>query len=287
MIQEFNAGATLQAGTIGKLLIETGRLNAEQADVVLAMQKKENIRFGEAAIKLGFIKESDIQFALSRQFSYSYMDTDDSSFSPELIAAYEPYTPAGEALRGLRGQITQRWLSQGDKIFAIAASEPDAGTDYIAANLAVVFSQLGERTLLIDANLRSPELHTWFNIENRKGLSDILAGRAQLDAIFVIEKLQGLSVLTAGTDAPNPQELLARPQFGFLLEQLRDHFEVIMVNTSPLIESADAQVVSARIKGVLLVANQHQTQLAGLKKAVEQLKSAGAQIIGSVLKAAG
>lgn len=287
MIQEFNAANVLQAGTIGNLLVESGRITKEQANKVLALQKKENIRFGEAAIKLGFIQDSDIKYALSRQFSYSFLEKNDKSFSQNLVAAYEPYIASSEALRGLRGQIKQHWLSHGNKTFIIASSELDADAEYVAANLAVVFSQLEERTLLIDANLRAPNLHTWFHLEKQKGLSDILAGRSELDVIVVLEKLQGLSILTAGTEAPNPQELLSRPKFSFLLEQLKEYFDVIIINTSPLSESADAQVVADKAKGVLFVMNKDKTKVKDIKKAIEQIESAGAQIIGSVLNERG
>jgi protein-tyrosine kinase len=285
MIQEFNIKAPLQAGSIGKVLIEIGRLTEDQAEQILTQQKKEGARFGETAIKMGLIKESDIQFALAKQFSYSFIDKDDNSFSDKLIAAYKPYTAISEAYRAVRGQIVQRWLSRGNKVFSVSSSDSYAGSANVAANLAVVFSQLGERTLLIDANLRTPEIHEYFKLENRKGLSDILAERASLDSIVVIEKLQGLSILTAGTEAPNPQELVARPQFGVLLEQLKEYFDVIIIDTPALADYSDAQMIAVRSKGVLLVAKKDQTQIVGFEKAISELKSASAEIIGSVLNA--
>lgn len=282
MIQEFNVNSSLQAGSIGKLLIDAGRLTSEQAKIILERQQKEGSRFGEMAIKMGYIKESDIQFALAKQFSYSFIENDDRSFSSELIAAYNPYSPAGEAIRAVRGQIIQKWLYQGNKILSISSCENNAGSACTAANLAVAFSQLGERTLLIDANLRAPEIHKYFKLENRKGLSDILAERASLDSIIVIEKLQGLSILTAGTEAPNPQELISRTRFSLVLEQLKEFFDVIIIDTPALADYTDAQLIAVRSKGVLLVVKKDHTKFNDFKKAIDELKSASAQIIGSV-----
>lgn len=283
MVKEFDTQFPLQSGSIGKVLIESGRITDVQAEQILLRQKKDGTRFGETAIIMGLIKETDIQFALSRQFAYSFIAKEDKSFSEKLVAAYFPYSEMGEALRSLRGQITQRWLSKGNKSFSISSSEQTGSSSNVAANLAVSFSQLGERTILIDANLRSPKIHEYFKIENRKGLSDILAERASLNDIVVIEKLQGLSVLTAGTEAPNPQELVARTKFNLLLEELKEYFDVIIIDTPSLANFADAQLIAAKAQGVLIVAEKDATNLSDMKKAISELKSASAEVIGSVL----
>lgn len=268
---------------IGKLLLETGKLTSQQAEDVLVRQQEKNIRFGEAAIELGFIQDEDIRFALSRQFAYPYLEPDDNSLSPQLNAAYDPYSQSVEELRSLRSQLILRWIAAGHKAFAITSQEAESGSSLIAANLAIVFSQLGERTLLIDANLRKPCLHPYFHIENRLGLADILAGRADIHCIRRIEKLLNLNVLTAGTPAPNPQELLARPRFSLLLEEIGQDFDVIILNTAPAVDSADAQIVAARARGVLLVANQHHTRVAGLRAVMAQMSASGAHVLGCVL----
>ena len=143
---------------VGKLLLEAGKLNAADAERVLHLQQKENLRFGEAAIKLGLINETDLHHALANQFDYAYLTPGDGHFSPDLVAAYQPFSLQVERLRALRGQLMLRWFSIGHKALAITGIHPGDGASYLAANLAVVFSQLGERTLLIDADLRRPRL---------------------------------------------------------------------------------------------------------------------------------
>jgi len=271
---------------IGRLLLESGRLTAIQAESVHALQQEEGIRFGEAAIKLGYIGATDIQYVLSRQFAYPYLERDDTSISSDVIAAYDPYTPAVEQLRSLRSQLTLRWIAEGNKAFTIVSHEHGAGSSYIAANLAVVFSQLGARTLLIDASLRIPRQHEHFRIENRIGLSDILAGRADMQVAHRIDKLLDLSVLTAGTPAPNPQELLSRRSFVELLSQVSRAFDVVIIDTPPMVDSADAQVIASRTRAALLVANRHQTSLAGMQSVIGMLRTSGTEVLGCVLNEA-
>jgi len=283
MNDQNNVEKALAMSNIGGLLLQTGRIDDAQTQAVLALQKEQGLRFGEAAIKLGFVNDDDIRQALSQQFSYPYLKDGDNALSNRLVAAYHPFAPEVEQLRSLRSQLKMRWVDQGNKAFAVSSHEAHAGSTYIASNLAVVFSHLGERTLLIDANLRAAQQHELFKLGNRLGLSDILAGRADLACATRIDTLLGLSVLSAGTNAPNPQELLSRPLFSSLLRDAARHFDVIILDTPGLDSCADAQIVAANAGGVLLVANCHKTRMSGLQRAVEQLQTTGAQIIGCVL----
>ena len=186
---------------IGQLLLQQGKLTASQAEKVLLAQQELGLRFGEAAVRLGFLSEQDIQEVLSRQFDYPCLTVGDPSLDSRLIAAYHNDSSQVEALRSLRSQLILRWVSGGNKTICVAGYENETAVGWLAANLAIVFSQLGERTLLIDANLRSPQQHQLFRLENRAGLADVLASRARLDCAQRIGHLLGLSVLTAGTPA--------------------------------------------------------------------------------------
>jgi chain length determinant protein tyrosine kinase EpsG len=268
---------------IGKLLLEAGKLTPQQAEAVIAIQQEQGLRFGEAAIKLGFIKDDDITYVLSRQFSYNCLSADDTTLTEHLVAAFRPSAPEVEQLRSLRSQLMLRWMAEGNKAVTIVSHEGKAGTSFIAANLAIVFSQLGERTLLVDANLRNPSQHTLFKLDERFGLSDLLAGRADETCIRRVDKLIGLSVLTAGTIAPNPQELLSRPQFSQLLAAAAEAYDVVIVDAPPLVTSADAQVIASRTGGVVFVANRHQSSVSGLQEAAGRMQTAGALVLGCVL----
>lgn len=283
MNYDFHTAPAPAAGHIGKLLLDSGKLTPLEAEKALQLQKEQNLRFGEAAIQLGFITEQDIQQALAQQFSYPFLAEGDAGLDPRLIAAYQPFDTKVEALRSLRSQLMLRWLNDTRRSVVLTGYEAGAGTSLTAANLAIVFSQLGERTLLVDSNLRQPQQHTLFGLPNRAGLSDLLAGRCGTEAIVRVDKLRDLSVLPAGNPAPNPQELLSRESFAELLYQLAQAYDVILLDSHPMQQVADAQLVAARAGAALIVGRQHRSPVKGLQSVRDQLQVAGATVLGCVL----
>lgn len=277
------AQATLvKERSIGRLLLESGKISAADADRILHTQKEQGLRFGEAAIKLGLVTEQDIQNALSQQFDYPCLSPNSKALDPELIAAFHPRDPKVEALRVLRSQLALRWYSE-HKSMIVTGARSGQGTSHVTANLAVVFSQLGERTLLIDADLRNPRQHHLFRQQNNFGLSDILAGRASTDAIRSVTGMANLALLTAGTVPPNPQELLGRPALAELLNSLAAKHDVILIDTPPALDCSDAQTLSARIGGALIVARRHHAKIADIEEVKRQLAIAGAATVGAVM----
>ena len=269
--------------TIGRLLLEMGKLTPEEVERVLLLQKKSGMRFGDAAKKLGYVTEADIRQALAIQFDYPYLQTNQSGFSKALVAAYQPFSPQVEALRALRSQLVLRWFNEGHKALAVVSANAGEGCSNLAANLAVVFSQLGEQTLLIDANLREPSQQSIFNLRESRGLSDILIGRADLGVVTKIDSLPDLSVLGAGTVPPNPQELLSRKSFAELIHKARDQYDVVIVDTPPATITSDAQAVAARCGGALLVSRLNKTRLSDLANVRDQLIVSDVQIIAAIV----
>jgi protein-tyrosine kinase len=272
-----------QQSRIGVLLLEQGKINQDDAERIFQLQRTSRLRFGEAARKLGLVTEADIQQALGVQFGYSYLSSGQNKFSDKLIAAYQPFTPQVEALRALRSQLNIHWFGHGNKALAVIAANANEGCSDMAANLAVVFSQLGERTLLIDGNLRQPSQREIFDLGQPRGLSDILIGRAGLEVITRIESLDGLSVLAAGTVPPNPQELLSRKVFTELITRLRDQFDVIIVDTPPASVTSDAQTVASRCGGALLVSRLNETRMSDLMNVRDQLTMSDVQIVAAIV----
>jgi chain length determinant protein tyrosine kinase EpsG len=176
-----------------------------------------------------------------------------------------------------------RWFNEGYKALAVISATSGDGCSNLAANLAVVFSQLGEQTLLIDANLREPVQHKIFNLTQSRGLSDILAGRSGLDVVTKIESFVDLTVLGAGTVPPNPQELLSRSSFTDFMKQAAAHYDVVIVDSAPAAETSDAQAVAIRCGGALLASRLNQTRLTDLKNIRDQLTVSGVQIVGAVV----
>ena len=270
--------------SIGRLLLQLGKITSADSEKILVAQQQFGIRFGDAALKLGLIKESDIRQVLAMQFNYPYLQAGQGNYSAELVAAYQPFSQQVEALRALRSQLMMRWFNEGFKTLAVVSAHAGEGSSFLAANLAIVFSQLGQRTLLVDANLREPRQHSIFNLKENLGLSDIIAGRAGLEIITKVDSFVDLSVLGAGTIPPNPQELLNRSTFTDFMNKATGQYDVVLVDTTPAAVTADAQATVARCGGALLVSRLNHTRLSDLTEMREQISVTGARIVAAVVK---
>ena len=270
---------------IGGILIDAGRLKLEDAERILHLQREQGLLFGDAALKLGLLTEADIQFALSRQFNFPYLVRGESKVSEDLIAAYARAGPQLEALRALRSQLMLRWFDNDParKALAIVSGERREGRSYIAANLAVVFSQLGQHTLLIDADMRNPSQHNLFGIDNSGGLSEALSGRGGPVTIRHISGLPELWVLPSGASPPNPLELLARPRFPQLLAELGQKFDVILLDSPAATDYADAQTLAVRAGAALIVARKNATRMWQVRGVSDSVAQGNATIVGTVL----
>jgi protein-tyrosine kinase len=164
---------------------------------------------------------------------------------------------------------------------AIVGAGRGEGRSRLAANLAVTFSQAGERTLLIDADLRRPRQHALFGVPNRAGLSTMLALRANGESIHRVAGLPHLSLLPAGAVPPNPQELLTRPVFAELLAQLAGHYDVILLDSPPTSEAADAEILALRAGAALMVVRKNASRAAQVQAFADGI--AKQTIVGAVL----
>lgn len=277
------AAATRQDAIIGKLLVEAGKIKPADSERILKLQQTEQLRFGEAAIKLGLATESDIQHALASQYRFAYLSPGEQGYSAELLTAYQPFTPQVESLRALRTQLKLRWFNDTRKRLAIIAPRAGTGCSFHAANLAVVFAQMGARTLLIDGDLRHPRQHAIFNQAAHQGLAEVLGERISQAPIIPLPRLGSLSLLTAGAEPPNPGELLSRGILHGLLEQLDAHYDVILIDTPPAAVYADAQAIAAASGGALFIARENQTRLNELAALRQDLAATGTEIAGVVL----
>jgi len=268
---------------IGELLLDLGKISAADVDRVIKVQKEKGLRFGDAALYLGLITETDINQVLSMQFNYPYLQAGKGNYNDELVAAYKPFTPQVEALRTLRSQLMTQWFGESNKALAVVSANAGEGSSNLTANLAILCSQLGRRTLLIDANLRDPRQQELFKLAEKRGLSDILAARQDMSLVSSIEAFPNLSVLGAGTLAPNPQELLNRAMFANFMNEATAKFDVVLVDTSPTTTSADSQSVVAICKGALVVSRLNSTRHADLYDINSMVRVTGARVIGAVV----
>ncbi|MNR97106.1 Tyrosine-protein kinase wzc [compost metagenome] len=284
-LQYHETRALSASNQIGSILTKSGRLSVGDAQRILQEQQIHRQRFGETGVAMGLLTAADIDFALSSQFAYPYLRRGESTVSEEVIAAYDPFSKQVEALRALRSQLVMRWFGAGlqRSALAIASAERGDGRSYIAANLAVLFSQLGQRTLLIDADMRRPRQHQLFGIENRSGLSGILSGRNAATDVQRIESLMDLSVLPSGVLPPNPQELLGRGAFPQMLRDFSSEFDVILIDTPPDYDYADGQTAAARSGAALVVARKDSSHVGAIGNLVDSMKQSGVLVVGAVL----
>src|SRR6185503_16601691 len=272
---------------LGAILMDEGKITSSDAEQVLKRQRELGWRFGEAAIELNLITDADLRQALAKQYEFPYLVAGPEGVSKELIAAWDPFHPVVEELRGVRTQLLVRWFNPtaGQRTLAVTSPCAREGRSFIAANLAVVFSQLGQRTLLLDADFRAPRQQAIFNISDRFGLSSVLSGRSDLSAAAPVAGLTGLAVMPAGPLPPNPLELLSRGSFAALLAKAQSEFDVVIIDTPPVTEYSDAAAITFRSGDALLISRKDATRLADTERAMRELSDASARVVGTLMNA--
>ena len=281
------SGKSSTKRSIGAILVDAGVISVDQALKAIELQREKKIRFGEAAIELGLISEGDIRYALSYQYQYAYLPRSSGKHTnDELVAAYKPFSPEVDHLRSIRSQLKLRWFdkTQGHAMLAIVGAGRGEGGSYLAANLAIVFAQMGERTLLIDADMRAPKQHTLFQLNNQLGFSSLIAGRAAVvDAVQHISYLPKLDVIPAGPTPPNPLELLNRPTLDELLDWAGTTYDIVLIDTTSFSSGADAMIVAGKAGAALVVARANETKIAAFSELIAELKRSNINVVGSVL----
>lgn len=269
---------------IGAILVHSGKLAPGDMEKVLRLQRENGLRFGEAALRLQLLKPSDIEFALSQQFNHPFLQRGESNLSEAIVSAYDRSGAQLEAIRVLRSQLSLRWFDTDPdhKALAIVSGDRQEGRSFISANLAVAFSMLGKRTLLIDADMRHPFQHSLFGLDNRVGLSAILSSRSGLETIQRIPGLPDLSVLPAGAIPPNSIELLAQPPFIQMMKQVRQEFDLILLDSPAAAKYGDSQMIAVRAGAALIVARKNHTRMWKVRGVTSSVTEASATIVGTV-----
>ncbi|MEJ6002098.1 polysaccharide biosynthesis tyrosine autokinase [Paucibacter soli] len=273
-----------QDRSIGSIIAEANNLSAEQVERILAHQKAQGLKFGEAAVALGLAKGEDVLWALSQQFHYPYAPGGLQA-SNDLVLANKPFSHQAEAFRVLRSQINMRLFNTDEPRRAIAVISADSGDGktFFAANMAVAFSQLGGRTLLVDADMRNPRQHEVFGLDNGTGLSGILSGRAEANVIRSVADLPSLFVMPVGTQPPNPTELVERPSFGLLMRELVSKFDYVIVDTPAASYGADYAVIAARCGAALAIARKDSSRVSAVGELVSTLANSPVKLAGVIM----
>lgn len=277
--------ATQDPASLGDILQRTKGLTAEQVDLALDYQRQHGVRFGEAAVALGLARPDDVIWALAQQFHYPYNPASDARLNEELVVANDPFSEGVESFRDLRSQLVLGVLGdpQQRRALAITSSDVGDGKSFVSANLAVAFSQLPGRTLIIDANLRQPRLHKVFGVEARSGLTSILAGRAEPDLIQPVNHLSNLYLMPAGVVAPNPTELLQRASFSLLLRELLDKFDHVLVDTPAFAVGSDARIIAVHCGAALIVGRKDKSRIPRMQSLVKLLNKSNVKMAGILM----
>ena len=271
--------------SLGDILQRTKGLTPTQVEAALCYQREHGVRFGEAAVALGLARPEDVTWALAQQFHYPYSPAGDGDLNEELVVANDPFSEDVEAFRDLRSQLVLGVMAdQGQRrALAITSSDLGDGKTFIAANLAVAFSQLPGRTLLIDANLRQPRLHKVFGVDAATGLTGILAGRSEANVIKPVTHLSNLYLLPAGVVAPNPAELLQRPSFSLLLRELLSKFDHVLVDTPSHASGADSRVIALHCGAAMIVARKDKSRVPRMQSLVKLLNKSNVKMAGVLI----
>ena len=267
-------------------LLQTGALTDEQARLVADHQGATGLAFDQAAVALSLATEEDVRVArqaLESRLAHTLHPS--AAISDELVVISDPSSPRAESLRLLRTQVIAQHVGAGRRAFAVAGATDGAGATYIAANLAAALSQVGIKTLLVDANLRNPRLDGVFGIDpNGPGLTSYLTLEVNRPERVVYSNiLPGLSVVPAGPPVARPQELLSGARFRTGVDILLRQFDVAIFDTPATNENADALTVAGVLGYGLIVARRDHSFVKDVETLAAQLAAARATVIGSVL----
>ena len=200
-----------------------------------------------------------------------------------LATHFDPRSPVAEAYRSLRTNLAFARAHEAMRILVLTSPGPADGKSTTVANLAITFAQQGQRTLLIDGDLRRAVLDKMFKVPRSPGLTDVLVGRQRLRDVVHKTEIDHLSVVGSGPFPPNPSELLGSSAMRDVLRDAQSEFDVVLIDSPPLLAVTDAAVLATMADGAILVIRVGATAKAAVRRAVAQLQTVHGRIVGAVL----
>ena len=200
-----------------------------------------------------------------------------------IISYNDPKSVISEQYRAIRTNIEYSNVDQNTKTILVTSSDKNEGKTTTVSNLAVSFANLNKKVLLIDCDLRNASIHKMFKINNIYGLTDILAKDRAVDKCIQETELENLYVLTAGATPPNPAEILSSEKMKNLIEDLKNIYDYIFIDTPPIGLVTDAGALSSFIDGVVLVVKSESVEKKYLEETKKKLDAVDARILGAIL----
>ncbi|MDI7744026.1 CpsD/CapB family tyrosine-protein kinase [Lysinibacillus fusiformis] len=206
-----------------------------------------------------------------------------STMARKLITVANPKSIVSEQFRTIRTNINFSMPDQDLKTLLVTSSTPGEGKSTNSSNIGVVFAQEGKKVLMIDADMRKPTAHHTFGVKNGQGLSSLLTRQSDLNTVIQNTAVENLSIIPSGPIPPNPAELLTSKTMDSLIEELSAQFDMIIFDAPPVLSVADAQILSNKCDGTVLVVNAGEAEKDGVLKAKEALTKSKANILGVIM----
>ena len=274
---------------VGEILTRARRMSVANVAPVLQQQSRSGGRFGEVAVAMGLIDASDLLWALSQQFGAVQERIGPlTARHQDLIVARQPLSAAAELVRDVRWQLLDGVLNPGElprSALAVISAKVADGKSYLAANLALSLAQLGGRTVLVDADMRTPRIHTLFGMPDRAaGLSSVLGGSELLRrAIVSLPDMPSLHLLMAGPKQSDPVELLEQPASAVLIQALIREYDYVIVDTPAMSSGMDARVIAQHCGAAMVVARRDRSRMEEVHLLISQLQRSGVVLAGLVM----
>ncbi|EPU1106795.1 TPA: polysaccharide biosynthesis tyrosine autokinase, partial [Klebsiella pneumoniae] len=199
------------------------------------------------------------------------------------LAVENPADLAIEAIRGLRTSLHFAMMESRNNILMISGASPNAGKTFVSTNLAAVIAQSGKKVLFIDTDMRKGYTHNLFNVENTKGLSDILSGKMTVERAIQPLSMAGFDFIARGAVPPNPAELLMHKNFDALLSWASQNYEIVVLDTPPILAVTDAAIIGNYVGTTLLVARFEQNTAKEIEVSVRRFEQSGVIVKGCIL----
>ena len=213
---------------------------------------------------------------------------ENSLIEPIVCTYHRPKSQVSEAFRAVRTALYFNTQGKQNSVIQVTSPTPGDGKSTLASNLAVSIAQSGKRVLLVDADMRRPRQHATFGISSRVGFATVLSGQSQWrDCMFECEEIEGLTVMPCGAKPQNPAELSSSPQVKILIEEMREEFDFVIIDTPPMLAVTDPSPIAARVDGIVLCMRIKKNVRVSAERAMQMINNLGANCIGLVVNGVG
>lgn len=212
---------------------------------------------------------------------------DHPDVSPHIMTQYMPRGRAAEAYRAVRTALYFSARGTNNRLIQITSPSPGDGKSTLAANLAAAIAESGKRVLLVDGDFRRPRVHKYYKVDDSIGLASVIEGEAELSDAIRSTSIKNLDVLPCGPRPKNPSELLTSERFAALLDMLRQKYDIVILDSPPVLAVTDPVAIAPRVDGIFVVMRLTKSARSNIRRAMETLDAVGARVIGVVVNGIG